>query len=90
MGIRVLTDIVELELHDDRLLRIAAHRLNQIGERELAIDLFEKVLKLRPSEKREALTLRLKDVKEVVGIGTVTLGGQQKVEATTQSAELNK
>ena len=59
LGIRVLTDIVELELHDARLLRVAAHRLNQIGERELAIDLFEKVLKLRPEEPQSYRDLAL-------------------------------
>src|SRR5207247_2008254 len=59
MGLRVLTDIAELELHDARLLRVAAHRLNQIGERELAIDLFEKVLKLRPEEPQSYRDLAL-------------------------------
>ena len=46
----VLTDVAALKVADARLLRVAAHRLQQIGERELAIDLFEKVLKLRPEE----------------------------------------
>ncbi|HZK80885.1 MAG TPA: VIT domain-containing protein, partial [Humisphaera sp.] len=59
LGIRVLTDIVELELSDARLLRVAAHRLNQIGERELAIDLFEKVLRLRPEEPQSYRDLAL-------------------------------
>ena len=59
MAIRVLTDIVELELQDARLIRIAAHRLNQIGERELAIDLFEKVLRLRPEEPQSYRDLAL-------------------------------
>jgi tetratricopeptide (TPR) repeat protein len=59
LGVRVLTDIVELELHDARLLRVAAHRLNQIGERALAIDLFEKVLKLRPEEPQSYRDLAL-------------------------------
>ena len=38
---------------------MAAHRLNQIGERELAIDLFEKVLKLRPEEPQSHRDLAL-------------------------------
>ncbi len=59
LGVRVLTDIVELELHDARLLRVAAHRLNQIGQRELAIDLFGKVLKLRPEEPQSYRDLAL-------------------------------
>ena len=49
LGVRVLTDIAELQLQDARLLRVAAHRLMQIGEtRELAIDLFEKVARTPP------------------------------------------
>jgi tetratricopeptide (TPR) repeat protein len=59
MAIRVLSDIADLELHDARLLRVAAHRFDQIGERELAIDLFEKVLKLRPEEPQSYRDLAL-------------------------------
>src|SRR5687768_8283166 len=59
VGIRVLTNVAELQLEDARLLRVAAHRLNQIGERELAIDLFEKVLKLRPEEPQSHRDLAL-------------------------------
>jgi Ca-activated chloride channel family protein len=50
LGIRVLTDVAELQLEDARLLRIIAHRLNQLGEREAAIDLFQKILQMRPEE----------------------------------------
>ena len=59
LGVRVLSDIVELELADARLLRVAAHRFNQIGQRELAIDLFEKVLHLRPEEPQSYRDLAL-------------------------------
>ncbi|HYE16959.1 MAG TPA: VIT domain-containing protein [Tepidisphaeraceae bacterium] len=50
LAVRVLTNIPELGLDDGRLLRIAAHKLQQMGEINLAIDLFEQVTKLRPEE----------------------------------------
>lgn len=50
LGIRVLTNIAELKLENAQLLRIVAHRLNQIGDRDLAINLFEKIKKMRPEE----------------------------------------
>lgn len=59
LGVRVLTNVAELQLGDARLLRVAAHRLNQIGERDLAIDLFEKVQKLRPEEPQSFRDLAL-------------------------------
>jgi len=67
LGVRVLTDIAELQLQDARLLRVAAHRLMQVAatptgaarERELAIDLFEKVLALRPEEPQSYRDLAL-------------------------------
>jgi tetratricopeptide (TPR) repeat protein len=58
-GIRVLTDVVELKLEDARLIRVAAHRLQQIGEFDLAIDLFERVVKLRPEEPQSFRDLAL-------------------------------
>jgi Ca-activated chloride channel family protein len=59
LGIRLLTDIVELKLDDARLLRVAAHRLEQVGEHDLAITLFEKVLRLRPEEPQSLRDLAL-------------------------------
>jgi tetratricopeptide (TPR) repeat protein len=50
LGVRVLTNIAELKLENAQLLRIVAHRLNQIGDRDLAINLFEKIKKMRPEE----------------------------------------
>jgi hypothetical protein len=58
-GVRVLTSVAELGLEEPRLLRIAAHRLQQIGEGELAIVLFEKVLRLRPEEPQSLRDLAL-------------------------------
>jgi tetratricopeptide (TPR) repeat protein len=49
-GVRVLTDIVQLRLESAALLRVAAYRLLQAGEYDLAIELFEKVKRLRPDE----------------------------------------
>jgi hypothetical protein len=34
LGLRVLSNVVELQMDDPRLLRIAAHRLQQLGEHE--------------------------------------------------------
>jgi Ca-activated chloride channel family protein len=59
LAVRVLTDVAALKLAEARLLRVAAHRLQQIGEREIAIDLFEKVLKMRPEEPQSHRDLAL-------------------------------
>jgi tetratricopeptide (TPR) repeat protein len=58
-GLRVLTNIAELELESVPLLRIVAHRLTQIGELDLAIDLFEKILAMRPEEPQSFRDLAL-------------------------------
>ncbi|MBX7185552.1 MAG: DUF2135 domain-containing protein [Vicinamibacteria bacterium] len=50
LAIRVLTDIAELRLEEPQLLRVVAHRLQQIEEFDLALVLFESVLRLRPEE----------------------------------------
>ena len=59
IGIRILTNIAELELDSPALLRVAAYRLSQIGEYDLAITLFEKVLALRPEEPQSHRDLAL-------------------------------
>jgi tetratricopeptide (TPR) repeat protein len=59
LGVRVLSNVAELQIDDPRLLRVAAHRLNQVGEREAAINLFEKVLRLRPEEPQSHRDLAL-------------------------------
>lgn len=58
-GLRVLTNVAELELDSPALLRIVAHRLAQVGQLDLAVDLFEKVLKLRPEEPQSYRDLAL-------------------------------
>jgi Ca-activated chloride channel homolog len=55
----VLTNIPELALDDGRLIRIAAHRLQQLGHLELAIGLFERVTRLRPEEPQSFRDLAL-------------------------------
>ncbi len=59
LGTRVLTNVAELELENAQLLRILAHKLNQTGDRALAINLFEKILKLRPEEPQSHRDLAL-------------------------------
>jgi Ca-activated chloride channel family protein len=59
LGLRVLSDVAELDLEDARLLRIIAHRINQLGERQAAIDLFEKIRRLRPEEPQSFRDLAL-------------------------------
>lgn len=59
LAIRILTNIAELQLDSAPLTRVAAHRLMQIKEYDLAIDLFEQVLKLRPEEPQSPRDLAL-------------------------------
>jgi len=59
LGLRVLTNIAELKLEDAGLLRIVAYRLTQIGEADLAIDLFTKVKQMRPEEPQSYRDLAL-------------------------------
>ncbi|MFZ9613518.1 MAG: VIT domain-containing protein [Crocinitomicaceae bacterium] len=49
-GIRVLTNIAELDLENHSLLRIVAQRLLQLEEKELALSLFKHLIDLRPDE----------------------------------------
>ena len=59
LGVRILTNIAELDLESAPLLRIVAHRLQQIDQLDLAIDLFEKVLAMRPEEPQSYRDLAL-------------------------------
>lgn len=56
---RVLTNISELELGDARLLRVVAYKLQEEGDLNLAIRLFEEVLELRPEEPQSVRDLAL-------------------------------
>jgi tetratricopeptide (TPR) repeat protein len=59
LALRILTNIPELGLDDGRLLRIAGHRLQQLGQLDDAIDLFEKITRLRPEEPQSFRDLAL-------------------------------
>jgi Ca-activated chloride channel homolog len=50
LGIRILSNIAEMELENASLLRILGHRLAQLGRLDLAVLVFEEALKLRPEE----------------------------------------
>lgn len=49
-AIRVLSNVLELELENPELLKVAAHKLLQEKEASLAVKIFEEVKELRPEE----------------------------------------
>ena len=55
----MLTSVAELKLEDARLLRVLAHRLAQVEELDLAIELFDRVRRLRPEEPQSYRDLAL-------------------------------
>jgi Ca-activated chloride channel family protein len=59
LGLRIWSNIAELELENAALLRILAHRLAQEKELELSALLFKTVLKLRPEEPQSYRDLAL-------------------------------
>jgi Flp pilus assembly protein TadD len=63
IGLRVLTNLAELRLDDAALLRVLAWRLSEAGELDQAVEILEKVLRLRPEEpqSRRDLALVLSD-----------------------------
>jgi len=50
LALRVLSNVAELELGSPALLRVLAHRYEQLGELELAASVFRAVLQLLPEE----------------------------------------
>lgn len=50
IGLRILTNIAEMELENHNLLRILAHRLLQLKQNKLAIQLFKDLVELRHEE----------------------------------------
>ncbi|HEY0944530.1 MAG TPA: VIT domain-containing protein [Opitutaceae bacterium] len=64
LGLRVLSNLAELELEDVALLRVLALRLMQAQRADLALPLLERVLQLRPDEpqSRRDLALACRDV----------------------------
>ncbi len=59
LSLQVLSNIAELELEDAALLRVLGHRLVQVGELDLAVQTFERVLELRPEEPQSYRDLAL-------------------------------
>ncbi|MBN1798154.1 MAG: DUF2135 domain-containing protein [Spirochaetales bacterium] len=59
LGLRIWSNIAELELENAALLRVLAHRLSQEDELELSALLFETVLGLRPEEPQSYRDLAL-------------------------------
>lgn len=55
----VLSNIAELDLQNYKLIRVLAHRLQQLGYIDFALDLFEKVLELRLEEPQSYRDLAL-------------------------------
>jgi tetratricopeptide (TPR) repeat protein len=50
LGVRVLTNLAELDLENRHVLRILGYRLVQAGEAPLAVPVFRRVLELAPEE----------------------------------------
>ncbi|HLL53688.1 MAG TPA: DUF2135 domain-containing protein, partial [Myxococcaceae bacterium] len=59
LGVRVLSSIVDLGIEDPRLVRVVGHKLRQEGALDLAVDQFEKALKMRPEEPQSYRDLAL-------------------------------
>jgi Ca-activated chloride channel homolog len=59
LGIRVLSNLAELRLDDAALLRVLAWRLSEAGELDLAVQVLEKVRRLRPEEPQSRRDLAL-------------------------------
>ncbi len=59
IALRILSNIAEMELENHQILRILGHRLTQIGEFDLAIAVFEKVLEIREEEPQSYRDLAL-------------------------------
>lgn len=58
-GLRVLSNLSELALDDPPLMRVQAWRLQQAGELDLAIQILQRVLRLRPDEPQSSRDLAL-------------------------------
>lgn len=58
-GIRILSNLAEMQVEDPELLRILAYRLMDANQCELAVPLFEKILRLRPEEPQSRRDLAL-------------------------------
>ncbi len=59
LGLRILSNIAEMDLEEPSLLRILGYRLRQLGFLDLSARVFEEVLKLRPEEPQSHRDLAL-------------------------------
>lgn len=50
VGLRVLSNLAEMDLQNRQVLRLLAYRLQQAGQVDLALPIFERVLELAPHE----------------------------------------
>ena len=50
VGLRVLSNLAEMDLQDRQVLRLLAYRLQQADEADTALPIFERVLELAPNE----------------------------------------
>ena len=50
LGLRALSNLAEMDLQNRQVLRLLAYRLQQAGEIDLALAIFERVLELAPNE----------------------------------------
>ncbi|MBC7861843.1 MAG: DUF2135 domain-containing protein [Bacteroidia bacterium] len=50
IALRVLSNIAEFDLENHQLLRVLAHRLQEMNENKIAISVYQKVLKIREEE----------------------------------------
>eukprot|EP01080_Neovahlkampfia_damariscottae_P002258 gene2258-2432_t len=58
-SLKVLSNLTELEFDNAQLLRIIAYKLEEIGEYDLSIQMFRKVLSLKPEEPQSYRDLAL-------------------------------
>lgn len=59
LGLQVLSNIAELDIENHQLLRVLAHRLNQLDYLELSAMIFQRVLEIRPEEPQSYRDLAL-------------------------------
>lgn len=59
LALRILSNLAEMELENAPLLRILAYRLQQLDRHDLAVPLFEEVLKMRGEEPQSRRDLAL-------------------------------
>ena len=49
-GLRVLSNLAEMDLQNRQVLRLLAYRLQQAGQTQLSVPIFERVLEIAPNE----------------------------------------